>query len=292
MRAWKSAFAISAALLLALIVAMAERRPIDLLNALGPRTGYQRAAGIAYGDRARQRLDLYRPAQAPRVPAPVVVFFYGGGWRGGNRADSRFVGQFLAGEGFVAVIPDYRVAPEAVFPGFLEDGAKALRWVQDHIAEQGGDPRNILLMGHSAGAYNAVMLALDRRYGSAAGFDATRLRGVVGLAGPYDFELETGNREIFGAASDPRETQPVHFAASGAPPVLLVTGTADETVDPENSRSLARHLAAAKSPVTLREIPGLDHMDVALLLSRFGYPDRAARDEIVRFLKRPGAAAP
>jgi acetyl esterase/lipase len=285
---WKSALAISAALLCALIIATAERRPIDLLNAFGPRTGYQSEAGIPYGAGARQRLDLYRPSRSLGIAAPVVVFFYGGGWRGGNRADYRFVGRFLAAEGFIAVIPDYRVAPEVVFPGFLEDGAKALRWVQDHIAEQGGDPRNILLMGHSAGAYNAMMLALDRRYGAAAGFDATRLRGVVGLAGPYDFEPTARERQIFGAASDPRETQPVNFVAPGAPPVLLVSGDRDETVDPENSRSLARRLDAAKGSATLREIPGLDHMDVVLLLSRFGYPDSAARDEILRFLKRPG----
>jgi acetyl esterase/lipase len=222
----------------------------------------------------------------------VVVFFYGGGWSNGDRGDYRFVGQFLASEGFTAVIPDYRLRPEAAFPAFLEDGAKALRWVQDHIAEHGGDPQRLFLIGHSAGAYNAMMLALDRRYGAAAGFDATRLRGVVGLAGPYDFKLDTSSRRwVFGAAPDPRETQPVNFAAQGAPPVLLVTGDADETVDPENSRSLARYLAAAKSPVTLRELPGLGHTDVLLRLSSW-YPGGALRDEIIRFLDDPSAAVP
>lgn len=289
----KSVLRVSAAVGLVAIVTMVVRWPADLLNWLVPSSGYVLDSGIAYGDRARQRLDVYRPAQPPDQPPPVVVYFYGGGWSGGNRGGARFVGQFLASEGFVAVIPDYRVYPEVVFPGFLEDGAKALRWVQDHIAEFGGDPQSLALMGSSAGAYNAMMLALDRRYGAAAGLDATRIRGVVGLVGPYDFELDVPNRRrVFGAVRDPREAEPVNFAAAGAPPVLLVTGDADELVDPEHSRSLARHLQAVKSPVLLREVPGLRHNDAVLLLSLFGYPDTATRDAIVRFLKRPDAAEP
>jgi acetyl esterase/lipase len=199
----------------------------------------------------------------------------------------------LASEGFVVVIPDYRLRPEVAFPGFLEDGAKALRWVQDHIAAEGGDPQRLLLIGHSAGAYNAMMLALDRRYGAKAGFDAARIRGVVGLAGPYDFKIDTDLLHwVFGGAPDPRGTQPVNFVAPGAPPILLITGDADDTVNPENSRSLARHLEAVQSPVTLRVVPGLGHIEVMLLLTWFGYPDRGLRDEIVRFLDRPDAASP
>jgi acetyl esterase/lipase len=278
--------------LVAFSVALTVKRPVDALNWLTPSIGYTLDADIAYGDLARQRLDVYRPSKPRAVPAPVVVFFYGGAWSNGDRGDFRFVGQFLASQGFVAVIPDYRLRPEVAFPAFLDDGAKALRWVQDHIAEQGGDPQRLLLMGHSAGAYNAMMLALDRRYGAGAGFDAARIRGVVGLAGPYDFKLDTDLlRWVFGAAPDPRETQPVNFVSSGAPPVLLVTGDADETVDPENSRSLARRLEGVKSPVALREVPRLSHLDVVLLLTWLGYPDKSVRDEIIQFLDRPEAIA-
>jgi acetyl esterase/lipase len=284
---WGLIFCI-AATLIALAVAFVMRRPVEVLNALVPNSGYKLEAGIAFGDLARQKLDVYRPAVPRSSPAPVVVFFYGGGWGGGERGDYRFVGQYLASQGFVTVIPDYRLRPEAVFPAFLEDGAKALRWVQDHAAEQGGDPQRILLIGHSAGAYNAVMLALDRHYGEAAGFDAARLRGVVGLAGPYDFKLEKYPLpQTFGAATDPRQTQPVNFVAPGAPPMLLVTGDADDTVNPENSRSLARHLEAVQSPVRLRVLAGRGHTEIVLLVSWLGYPDQALRDEIIQFLDRP-----
>jgi acetyl esterase/lipase len=276
------------ATLLALALLFVLRRPVEVLNWATSGSGYALEDGIAYGDLARQKLDVYRPAVPRSAPAPVVVFFYGGGWGGGDRGAYRFVGQYLASQGFVAVLPDYRLRPAGVFPAFLEDGAKALRWVQDHVAEQGGDPQRILLMGHSAGAYNAVMLALDRRYGEAAGFDAARLKGVVALAGPYDFKLDRDFlQETFGAAPDQAQTLPVNFAAPGAPPILLVTGDADDTVDAENSRSLAKHLEAAGSPVRLRVMPGLGHTEVVLLISGFGYPDKVLRDEIIQFLDRP-----
>jgi len=272
-----------AAGLLAFVIALTFKDPAETLNRLADLGGYQRETDIAYGDHPRQKLDLYRPAQSS--PSPVVVFFYGGAWSSGDKADARFIGAFLASRGFTVVIPDYRIRPEVAFPVFLEDGARALRWVEDHVAAHGGDPDRVFLMGHSAGAYNAVMLALDRRYAANAGFDAARLRGVVALAGPYDFELDTDLRRwVFGAAADFAATQPVNFAAAGAPPMLLVTGTADETVDPENSRSLARRLEAAGSPVTLREVEGFRHMGVLLKLSLW-YPGSDLREEIVAFLR-------
>jgi acetyl esterase/lipase len=268
--------------LVAFVLFAAATRPVDLLNWATPRSGYRLEADIAYGDLPRQMLDVYHPSEPRNAPAPVVVFFYGGAWSSGDRGDYRFVGQALARAGVTVVIPDYRLRPEAAFPAFLDDGAKAVRWTELHVAGEGG----FFLMGHSAGAYNAMMLALDRRYGAAAGVDPARIRGAVGLAGPYDFELRTPSlQSVFGAAPDFSETQPVKFAASGAPPILLVTGDEDATVRPENSRSLARHLAAAGSPVALREIPGLGHMGVLLHLSPLWAPRGALREEIIRFFE-------
>src|SRR4051812_47410164 len=208
-------------------------RPVDVLDALTPNTGYRLSSDIAYGEQPRQALDVYRPLKPPADPAPVVVFFYGGSWNSGDRDDYRFVGQLLASEGFVVVIPDYRLYPTVRYPAFLEDGAAALRWTQDGIAAYGGDPRALFLMGHSAGAYNALMLGLDRRYAAAAGFDAGRLCGIIGLAGPYDFKFDSALlRGIFGSASRPSEALPVTYADRAAAPVLLVVGDADQTVDP------------------------------------------------------------
>ena len=122
----------------------------------------------------------------------MVVFFYGGNWNSGNRADYRFAGEALASKGCVAVLPDYRLYPEVRYPEFLADSALAVRWVFDNIgaAAFGGDSRNVFLMGHSAGAYNAAMLALNPAYLRAAGVEARRLRGLIGLAGPLLADLD------------------------------------------------------------------------------------------------------
>jgi acetyl esterase/lipase len=286
--------------LLIFVLGLAGCRPVTVLNALTPGTGYRLESGIAYGALPLQRLDVYRPT-APRAHsgaagAAVIVFFYGGSWNSGAREDYRFVGQLLAAQGFTVVIPDYRLYPEVAFPAFLQDGAAALRWTQDHIGALGGDPHRLFLMGHSAGAYNAMMLALDRRYGTAAGFDFGRLCGVVGLAGPYDFKFDTDLlRGVFGAAPDPAAALPVTYAGNPAPPVLLLMGDADRTVRPANSYSLERRLRAAGNPVHLQEYPGLDHVDMVLQLSSFWHAHSAVRDEILDFLDRPavvtGAAA-
>src|SRR4051794_16714935 len=159
--------------------------PLRALNALVPRTGYMLAEGISYGETQRQRLDVYLPA-VPDASRAVVVFFYGGNWNSGDRADYRFVGEALSSRGFVTVLPDYRLYPDVRFPDFLDDCAHAVRWAFAHAAEFGGDAQQLFVAGHSAGAYNAAMLALNAEYLERDG-PAPRLRGWIGLAGPYDF---------------------------------------------------------------------------------------------------------
>ena len=140
----------SVGLLLTALAPLAGCAPVDVLNAITPARGYDRSAAIAYGDDPRQALDVYRPKGAAGL-RPVVVFFYGGNWREGDRADYRFVGGAMTERGYVCVIPDYRLYPQVSFPGFVEDAASAVRWARDHAAEYGGDPDRLFVMGHSAG---------------------------------------------------------------------------------------------------------------------------------------------
>jgi acetyl esterase/lipase len=267
--------------------------PLGLLNAFTPADAGSRlaASGIAYGPDERHRLDIYVPEQGTGR-APVMIFLYGGGWNSGERADYGFVGHAFAAQGFVTVIPDYRLVPQVRFPAFVEDGALALRWVRDHIAPYGGDPTGIALSGHSAGAYNAMMLALDRRFLAKAGLPPSFIRSVTGLAGPYDFLPLDDPRSIaaFGDYARPAETQPVSFASGRAPRVFLASGDQDETVRPRNSTSLAAKLRTAGAIVELRIYPGLGHAGILLALNA-GFRDRApVLTDIVRFarvLKRP-----
>ena len=226
---------------------------LALLNRLAPRRGVRRTEA-AYAAGPRGGIDLYRPAGAG--DAPTVLFFYGGGWEDGSRAMYRFVGAALAARGIACAIPDYRLFPEVRFPAFMEDAAAALAWL---AARPFVDPGRLVLMGHSAGAQIATLLALDPRYRRAAGAPAPA--GVIGLAGPYDFlPLRTEVLQaIFGPAETWPDSQPVRFVGPDAPPMLLATGARDRVVLPRNTRSLAAALRRAGGLVTARVYPGLGH---------------------------------
>lgn len=227
--------------------------------------------GQRYGPGPRQSLDLWGPERARQGDRlPVLIFFHGGGWTGGGRGNCGFAGRALAQQGFLVAIPDYRLAPGAHWPDFLEDSAAAVAWVRRHAADLGGDPDRIALIGHSAGAYNAVMLALDPQWMRGAGSDASVIRGVAALAGPYDFlPFEKGGfaDKAMGRVRPPERTQPIAFARGDAPPLWLASGEADATVRPHNSRNLADAVARAGGAAALRLYPGMGHMGIVMALA-------------------------
>ncbi len=245
--------------------------------------------GIAYADGARHKLDVYAPQQRG-APAPVVFFIYGGGWNRGERSDYQFVGRALAARGFVAVIADYRLVPEVHYPEFLEDNASALKWVQDNIANYGGDPARLFLAGHSAGAYNAVMLALDPSFLQEYGVTMP-IRAVAGLSGPYDFyPFEYDEvRNAFGAASNPEGTQPVNLVTSDAPPMYLATGTGDPIVRMQNTEHLARAMQARGVWVTTKFYPGFGHMEPVIALGSLWRWRAPVLDDMTLFFNQFGA---
>ena len=242
--------------------------PLGVFNALMPKDrGSARVAqGLAYGPGERLRLDIYAPRARSATARPVIVFLYGGSWTSGRRQGYAFAARALAAKGFVVVVPDDRLVPEVRYPDFLRDCAAAVRWARANAARWGGDGERIVLTGHSAGAYNAAMLALDP---SLLGADRAVVRGLVGLAGPYDFLPLDDPASIgaFGAWPRPAETQPVRYAAAGAPPALLLHGADDTRVKPRNSRELAARLEAAGSNVRLKLYPGLGHVGILTALA-------------------------
>src|SRR5215217_13279 len=244
--------------------------PLSMFATLTPKDAARpRGRGIAYGPDPRQKLDVYAP-RAEAGPAPVAVFFYGGSWDSGRREDYGWVGRALAAQGFLTVVADYRLYPQVRYPTFVEDGALAVRWAADHAAELGGDPARLVLVGHSAGAYIAAMLALDARYLSRAGVAPGTVKAFAGLSGPYDFLPLDGaiTRQTFGEAVDLPGSQPVRYARADAPAAFLATGDADTTVRPRNTRKLAAALRDAGARVEERHYVGLNHADTVLALSR------------------------
>jgi acetyl esterase/lipase len=259
--------------------------PLTALDTLAPKDGYVRYGGLAYGGGDRQKLDVYVPVDA-RPPFRVVVFFYGGGWKAGQRELYRFVGQALAKRGFLAVVPDYRIFPQARFPDFLEDSAAAVRWVRNNIADYGGDLNHLYLMGHSAGAYNAAMISVNSEYLNKEGLSPEVISGVIGIAGPYAFNplLYSSTRPIF-AAAGAAETEVVGFAGAGAPPMLLLHGLDDGTVKPVNSRRLAKRLQRAGNEVELIEYEGLGHYLIVAALAAPFQGDGGIMDAAAAFVR-------
>ena len=262
--------------------------PLGLFATLSPKDPATRLSrGKSYGVDPRQTVDVYVPRGASGQ-SPMAVFFNGGSWDSGRRQDYNWVGHTMASRGFVTVLADYRVYPEVRYPAFLEDGARAVRWTVDNAPRLGGDPRRLVLLGHSAGAYNAVMLGVDTRYLKAAGEDPTAVRAVAGLAGPYDF-LPLNDKvthRVFGQASDLAGTQLLAHVGPASPTAFLATGDADNTVWPKNTKALAARYREAGAVVEERHYAGVDHVRIVLALSRPLRGGAPVLDEMTDFLRR------
>jgi len=260
--------------------------PATLLNAILSGEGYVSHTNLAYGEADRQVLDVYVPDQSASA-APVIVFFYGGSWKSGSRETYRFIAESFAPAGFVVVVPDYRLYPEVRFPAFVEDGAHAVRWVRDNIRNYGGDPERIILMGHSAGAHTAALLAFDERYLARAGVPATALRGLIGVAGPYAFDplAYRSTRPIFSGVADIDTARPVTFVGGEDIPALLLHGADDTTVLPMNTEALADRIGKAGGRAATHVYPDTGHIGIVLSFA----PPFRGRDTVyedtLRFLR-------
>jgi len=250
-----------------LLLASCSAVPFEIANfpARFARSG--RFADVSFGTGRWAKADIYRPAH-PAGPVPVIVFWYGGGWTGGDKDEYRFVGAALAGLGYLAVLPDYRVYPQVKFPVFLDDAAAAVAWVQAHAADYGGDPHRIVLMGHSAGAHMAAMLAINHQYLQRAGVDPRDIAALIGLSGPYELAPNTAVlNTIFAAPYSPRDWQVLPYVSAAAPPTLLIHGGGDQLVWVSNSEHLAGALRQAQVPVVLDIYPRRGHGDTVAALA-------------------------
>jgi acetyl esterase/lipase len=250
---------------------------LGVLNAVLPKDSGSTllASNLPFGEDARQKLDVYAPTAAnAQNKHDVVVFVYGGSWASGSRSDYAFAGRAFAAQGFVTVVADYRLVPEHPYPDFVQDAASAVAWTYHNVARYAGDPDRIFLVGHSAGAYNAMMVALAPEFLNRAGVSSQVVKGVAGLAGPYQFLPLDDSATIaaFGhvAPADLPSTQPLYrpSASTYAPPAFLATGDQDTTVRPRNVPALAEALRKIGHSAETKIYPGVGHAGLVLALSR------------------------
>ena len=242
---------------------------------------------IAYGDSTRQRLDVYRPAGVS-TPAPVIVFLYGGRWKYGTKDDYLLIANSFARRGWVTVIPNYRLYPQALFPAWVEDGARAVRWTVANIARYGGDTSRIIIVGHSAGAHTATLLALDERYLRDAGVPATAVKGFVSMAGPVDTTWTAPDvQRLMGPSEGWPASYPSTHVHGTEAPILLMHGDVDDVVSVGNSVRLAGRIRAREGCAALHVYRNVGHVDIAVALGLPALVDAPVLDDLARFVRDP-----
>lgn len=239
--------------------------------------------GVVFDPANGLAMDIYRPVSGNNLP--VVVFFYGGSWKSGKREWYAWVGRTLARQGVVVAVPDYRLWPRVRMDGFVADAARAVAFASAHAGQWHGNANRLFLMGHSAGAHIAALLATDRHWLNGVGMQPGKLAGFIGLAGPYDFLPLTDDDfiDMFGRTpAEQARSQPVNFVDGDEPPMLLLHGQDDTTVKPSNTLSLAAKMRAHGEPVTTRMYPDMAHIGILLKL---GVGTSPVRDDVVAFIK-------
>ena len=210
------------------------------------------------------QVDIYLPEGKKLFP--VVLAIHGGGLTAGDKSEETHIGRTLARAGVGTVVINYRLSPSVSHPGHIEDVAEAFAWVKHHIADYGGDPSNVYLVGHSAGAYLISLLALDPHYLAVHKLSPADIGGVISVSGFYDVTsvAPSRSRQIWGY--DPvvwRAASPIHHVRANAPPFLILYADHDELWRRSQNQEMAAALKKAGHPkVEIRQILHRDHMSV------------------------------
>lgn len=216
---------------------------------------------LHYGREPEQKLDIYLPAGDDR--GAQLVFFHGGSWRSGHKDEYAFLGSALAAFGIRCAVVGYRLFPQVRYPAFVEDAAHAVAWLQREGSRYGFSPGPLFLMGHSAGAHIACLLALDERYRTLAHLDAASIRGVIGLSGVYRFRPENSelHSAIFASAGPDFETvKPINYVGPNQVPLLMLHGSKDTMVGYKTAQRMYEAAVAAGQKASLHAQKGYGHV--------------------------------
>lgn len=259
-----------------------------LLNSI-TRKDFQVKQNINYGQDIRQKLDVYTPIniQAVNTAKPVIIFVHGGAWKDGSKDDYLFVGESLTKAGYVTVVISHRLAPQYKYPDYVRDTALAIKWTRDNIAQYGGNPDKMVVMGHSSGAFNVVEAVDNSRWLQEVNVPVSAIKAVVGIAGPYSYDFRTDDtKTAFPANATPEQVMPVYHIRKDAPPHLLLYGSSDRRVKPKNTQDLLQALHQQQIPATLEIIDGAGHVSImAAIATRLSWY-KPTRQVILDYLNK------
>ncbi len=267
--------------LLGMLVIFVSCAPVTFLNTITPSGSYKLAKNLPYGTGARQKLDIYAP-DTPRKDKAVLVFVHGGSWSDGNKNMYKFVGEAFATEGFMTVIPNYLMYPQVRYPEFINDTAAAIAFAAKKYP---GVP--LYVLGHSAGAYNAMMVTVDPKYLKAHGMDICQtINATIGLAGPYGaFPLEKEPYITIFPDLHTGDDAPAQIKLGPTPPVFLPIGDKDTTVSDLHGRALAKNIIARGGQAEFKLYAGLNHTEMVKVLSRYFDGGSTLKTDILTFIE-------
>ena len=270
---------IKSALVFLALPVLAGCSAVSVLNGITPSSSFERTHSVAYGEGDRAVMDIYRTT-TPKEAAPTLVFVHGGSWSEGSKDIYKFLAEGFTKDGYNVVVPNYRLFPEARYPDMIADTGASIRAAREMFPN-----RPVVLIGHSAGGYNALMAVMAPEL---SGLDVcASIAGVVSLAAPtgaYPLKEEpfitifpdrfTGQDAPMGRVD----------SVSGLPPFFLINGLDDTTVGPKNAEDLAVALQARGFEAKTGLYDGMDHTDVVRLLSRHFDGDSSLKDDILGFI--------
>ena len=270
-------------LLAALSLAVADEPPVKVVKNIPYLTGAQYPGDL-------DKLDLYLPEG--RTGVPVIVWIHGGALTQDDKNLEGPTGLRFAKAGFATATVNYRLSPAVSHPAHVQDAAASFAWVKRHIAEYGGDPTRVFLVGHSAGAYLAHLLVTDERYLRAHGLSARDVRGVVPISAFFWVEKEgvapDRPKSVWG--TDPTvwvDASPAHHLRANLPPTLIIYADADEPWRRQQNVDMAQALKAAGSaPADLVQIADRTHMGIWRRLGEDGDP---ASERVIAFVRSEAA---
>jgi acetyl esterase/lipase len=295
MQAWQTKVAV---LSLAIVVFLLLQA-LGTVRGQGAKTPAKKASSVKaemdvpYADGGDEHmLDLYLP---DKKGFTTVVFTFGGGWHTGSRKAVAPIGEKLQALGYGCALPSHRLSPQHKFPAQAEDIAAAFAWVKTNIAARGGDPKRVVLMGHSSGAQLSLLIAADPRYLAKLKLAPADIAAVIGLSAPVDLEPRKdgkgfGNSLMAGRGADVfnrdatimRAASPLNHITKNLPPVLLIVGERDFPMLEGDAKAFVEKATAEKSRATMMAAKNRDHMGVVRALLE----DKSdVLESVLRFLR-------